>query len=126
MARYFVPIVIDLRTFASRVIMSWLRHRAWFHFPDVVRILSDRPVTRKPARIRNIQNRFTRPIVGLCVQFHQPTVCIKVSPQVSQVHVEVALRQKRVTERCKSIRFIAAEAVGESQVQRCPFSGSFS
>ena len=48
----------------------------------------------------------------------QPLVRLEVGGQVRQMHVVVAMRQQRVAQRSEEAGFVAAEMVGEDQVQR--------
>ena len=48
----------------------------------------------------------------------QPLVRLEIGLQVRQVHVVVAVRQQRVAQRSEDARLVAAEVVGEDQVQR--------
>src|SRR5262249_5190292 len=43
--------------------------------------------------------------------------------EVREVHVVVAAREQRVAQRCEDARLVAAEVVGEDQIQRRPDLG---
>ena len=89
-----------------------------FDVPDVGRVLGDGAVAGELARAGHIQDGLARPGVRVGIQLDQPLVRLQVGLQVRQVHVVVAVRQQRVAQRREDARLIAAEVVGEDQVQR--------
>jgi hypothetical protein len=72
--------------------ISHLRYRAWLRLPYVGRILLDRPVARKLARVRDIQNSCARPRMRIGIQLAQSVVRFEIGPEVRQVHVVVSAR----------------------------------
>ena len=57
------------------------------------------------------------------VQLGQPVVRLEIGFEVRQVHVVVAVGQQRVAQRSKDAGLVAAEIIGEDQVQRGPGFG---
>jgi hypothetical protein len=51
-------------------------------------------------------------------QLARPPVCLEIGLGVRQGHIVVAARQEAVTQRGEHARLVAAEVVGEDQVQR--------
>src|SRR4051812_4481468 len=86
-------------------------HRAWFHIPDLGRVLRDGAVAGKPAGAGNVEDDRAGPPVRGGVQIEQPLVRIKVGRQVRQMHVMVAARQQGLAQRLEDTRLIAAEMV---------------
>ena len=55
---------------------------------------------------------------GIAIQCAEPLLRLDVGRQVRQVHVVIAVRQQRIAQRFEDSRLVAAEVVGENQVQR--------
>src|SRR5262249_35137801 len=58
----FRPAARARRRLSHRV---FLRYGAWFHLPDLARVLVDGTVTGKLPRTRHVQNGFTGPFTGV-------------------------------------------------------------
>src|SRR5580658_8872441 len=96
---------------------SVLRHRAWLHSPDLAGIFGDGAIARKLSGRRDIQNGFARPLVAVRVEFAQSLLRLDVRRQVRQMHVVIALGQKRAAQRLEKTGLVATEMIGENQVQ---------
>ena len=66
--------------------------------PDFGRIFGDRAVAGEFSGAGHVQDRLPRPCVGIGIQFAESLIGLEVGSEVSQVHVEVAVRQERVAE----------------------------
>src|SRR5215469_129058 len=99
------------------------RHRTRVRIPDLGGILGNRAVARKFAGAGNIYDGLARPSVGVGVQLSQPVVRLEVGFTVCQVHVVVSVGQQRITYRSEDAGLVAAEIIGEDQIQRGPSLG---
>ena len=84
----------------------------WLAYSAIVRSLENLPERG------HVQNGLARPRVRVRIQLAQPLVRFEVGLQVRQVHVVVPMRQQRVVQRREDAWLIAAEIIGEDQVQR--------
>jgi hypothetical protein len=93
-------------------------HRARLRLPNLGGILGDRVVAGEFPGARHVQGGFARPSVLIGVQRGQPLVRLDIGFKVGQVHVMISVRQERIPRRSKDAGLVAAEMVGEDQVQR--------
>src|SRR5260370_41013080 len=75
---------------------SFLWDRARFRGPDLGRVLGDGAIAGELPGAGDIQNRFVRPRIALCVEFAKPLIRIEVRFEVGEVHVVVAMLKQRV------------------------------
>ena len=72
------------------------------------------------SRAGYIQDGLARPAVGVGIQIDQTLVRFQVGLEIRQMHVVVAVCQKRVAQRIEDSRLMAVEMTGEDQVQCRP------
>src|SRR5215831_20451491 len=108
-----------LRSQATGLVVVALRYRTRLHLPDVGGVLGDGAIAGELPGARQIQDGLARPGVSVGIQFYQPLVRLKIRREVCQMQVVIPMCQQRVTQRGENARFIAAEVVGEDQVQGC-------
>jgi|SRR6267142_5424462 len=87
------------------------------HLPDVSCVLRDRPIAREPAGGRQIQDGLARPRIRIRVDRAELAIRIEIRAEVGKVHVVITAEQ-RLVERRKDAALVAAEMVGENEVQR--------
>src|SRR5580704_5259845 len=95
----------------------FLGYWAWFHLPNLSRVFRNRAIARKLPGAGDVQDCFMRPSAGIGIERAEPVLCIAIRGQISQMHIVIALGQKRIAQRSKNSRFITAEVVRENQLQ---------
>ena len=85
--------------------------------PDFRRVLGDGAVTGKIAGTRDVQDGLLHPRLLIGVELEQPPVRRQIGREVRQVHVMVPILQG-FAQGLEDAGFVAAEMVGEDQVQR--------
>src|SRR5690242_4302523 len=95
--------------------LSW--HWTGLRSPYFGGILRDRMVAGELPAAGHVQNGLARPGVAVSVQRRQPLVRLKIGFEIGQMHVVVSVRQQRIAERSKDAGLVAAEMIGEDQVQ---------
>src|SRR5260370_35261172 len=95
----------------------FLEHWAWFHLPNLACVFRNRAIARKLPGAGDVQNCFLRPCAGFGIERTEPFLCLAIRGQVRQVHVVIALGQKRIAQGSEYSWFVAAEVVRENQAQ---------
>src|SRR5213083_1907807 len=103
------------RTSRALPVASW--HGAGFRLPDVSRVFGDGAVAGKLPGAGDIKDGLACPSVTVRIQSDQPLVRLEIGLEIRQMHVVVSIRQERVAQRTEDTRLIAAEVIGENQVQ---------
>ena len=76
-----------------------LGHRARLHVPNIRRIFGDCTIAGKLSRAGHVQNGLAGPCTLVGIQLDKPAVGFQVGSQVGQVHVVIAIFQKRIQQR---------------------------
>src|ERR1700692_4567104 len=95
----------------------FLEHWAWFHLPNLACVFRNRAIARKLPGAGDVQYCFLRPCAGLGIERAEPILCVAIRDQVRQMHIVIALGQKRIAQGSEYSWFVAAEVVRENQVQ---------
>src|SRR5271156_4413048 len=95
---------------------GFLEHWAWFHLPNLTGVFRNRAIARKLPGAGNVQDCFLRPCAGFGIERTDPVLGVAIRGQVRQVHVVIALSQKRIAQGSEHSWFVAAEVVRENQV----------
>jgi len=93
---------------------DWTR----FYVPDLFCVFRNGAIARELSRARDIQDRPARPFVAIGIQCAELFVGLKIGPQICQVHIVIAVLQQHVSQGFEDTGFVAAEVVGEDQVER--------
>src|SRR5271166_4547497 len=94
----------------------WMGLRA----PNLVGVLLDRAVAGEFARAGDVENALLRPFVRFAIEVAKGAVRLEVGRQIRQMHIGVAMGQKRAAQRLENTWLSAAEMIGKDQVERFP------
>src|SRR5689334_14208782 len=93
-------------------------HRTSFYAPNLGRILRDGSIAGKLAGAGHVQDALSRPLARVAIEFTQSLLRLEIRRQVREVHVVVSMGQQRFPQRLEDAGLVAAEMIGEDQVQR--------
>src|ERR1700730_667886 len=113
-----VLVASSSKAFAPLTPLAPSRHRARLGVPDIGRVLGNRAVARELPGAGHVEDGLARPRFRVRIQRAQAAIGLEIGCEIGKIHVVVAARQQGVAQWRKDARLIAAEVVGEDQVQR--------
>src|SRR5215831_4067959 len=75
-----------------------LSYRTRLRVPDLLRVLRDRAVAGEPPGAGDVEDRFARPPLRVCIDPAKLSIRVEIGFEVREMHVMVAMGQQRVVE----------------------------